>query len=163
MGLFSRCGGKLGVPLELQRVSRGTSLVVKRDSRLLLSFKREYRIALESLQGKRASSRVCAWGWGMGNLMVFLKLQWDFRVMIGNSGNLSCFLREVQSPFELQWGAGDCSQVTTRQIHLMKTCVQKLRVPLQWRQGSQCCIQTSARESGLISSGSKELCPPPEL
>ena len=33
-------------------------------------------------------------------------------------------------------------------------------VPLQWRQGSRCCIPDSPAESSLITSGSKELCSP---
>ena len=48
--------------------------------------------------------------------MVFLELQreiWGFsQVMTGNSGSLPCCPRELQSLFELCWGAGDCSRVT---------------------------------------------------
>ena len=50
------------------------------------------------------------------NLVVFLELQREVsgfsRVMMGNSGSLSCCPREVQSPFELQGGERDCSRVT---------------------------------------------------
>ena len=75
--------------------------------------------------------------------MVSLELRRDSRVTTGNSGSHSCCQREVQSPLELQGGAGDCSRVTARQIDLMLAYVQKLQVPLQWRQGSQGCIQVS--------------------
>ena len=95
--------------------------------------------------------------------MDFLELWGDSQLMTGNSGSLSIWHREVQYPFELQVGAGDCSRVTAGQIDLIYGCVQKLRVPLQWRQGSRGCIQGSPVESGLISSGSKELRSPLKL
>ena len=82
-----------------------------------------------------------------GNLVVFLELRRDSRGTTGNSGSLSCCPREVQSPFELRGGAGDCSRITAGQIDLIYACVQKLRVPLQWRHGSRGCIQYSLGES----------------
>ena len=54
--------------------------------------------------------------------MVFLELQrevWGFsQVSMGNSGSLSCCLREVQSPFELPGGMWDNSRVTARELGL---------------------------------------------
>ena len=57
----------------------------------------EHRIALEAMQGNRASSR----GEG-GNLMVFLELRWEpgvsSRVMTGMFFKHSCFLSDVRTP-----------------------------------------------------------------
>ena len=48
--------------------------------------------------------------------MVFLelrpKVKGSSRVVTGNTGNLSCCLREVKSPFDFQGGMLDCSRVT---------------------------------------------------
>ena len=83
--------------------------------------------------------------------------------MMGNSGSLSFWPREIQSPFESRGGAGNCSRVTAGQTDLIYGSVQNLRVPLQWRQVSQDCVQGSHGESGLVSSGSKDLRSPLEL
>ena len=49
---------------------------------------------------------------GLGNLLVFLKLRreaWDSSAAtLGNSGSLSCCLREFKCPFELRGGPRDC-------------------------------------------------------
>lgn len=75
---FLSCGGKLGVALELQWGSQGTSTVAKRQSSLLSSFEGKLGIALESLQWNPASSQVegrsCGFlSWG-GKLGVPLEL-----------------------------------------------------------------------------------------
>ena len=142
---------------QVRSEERRTFWVALRVSSTISNLKREHGISLETVQQEIASSRNDG-----GTLWFFLSFGGILELQRGTQGT-SRFLKEVQSPFELRWGAGDCSWVTTRQIHLMKTSVQKLRVPLQWWQGSQCCIQTSARESGLVSSGSKELRSPLEL
>ena len=152
---------------------------MKRDSRLLLSFKREYQIALESLQGKMASSRVCAWGGGMGNLVVFLKLRreaWgSSRFLKVNSGNLACCLKEVKPPFKLQGGAQDASRVTAGErasshvwlesrgvsqvaagsFGLLSSWDGDLRVPLvlpKFSQGSFHCVKVG-QECSQVTEG----------
>ena len=90
-----------------------------------------------------------------GNLVVFLELWQDSGVMMRNSESLSCWPREVQSPFELRGRAGDCSRDTAGQIDLILACVQKLHVCLQCRQGSGGCIQGSPGESGLTQVEAK--------
>ena len=53
---------------------------------------------------------------GRGNILVYLKLWWEAwdssPANPGNSGSLSCCVREVKPPFELQRGARDYSGVT---------------------------------------------------
>ena len=56
-GLFSSCGGTLGVPLEWRQVCRGTSLVASSVSRTHSTLKHVGGISLEKPQPKRASSR----------------------------------------------------------------------------------------------------------
>jgi len=51
--------------------------------------------------------------------MVFLELWQDSRVMTMNTGSLSCCPREIQSPFELRGGAGDCFLVTAGHVDLI--------------------------------------------
>ena len=50
------CSGKFGVPVELRRVSQGTSGATQRESSLLSSWESELKIALKALQGNWASS-----------------------------------------------------------------------------------------------------------
>ena len=87
-----------------------------------------------------------------GTLVHFHELRHDSRVTTGKSRSLSWCPREVQSPLVLQGGDMDCFRVTAVQIDLIYTCVHKLRVPFQWLQGSQGCIQGSPGDSGIISS-----------
>ena len=56
--VFSSCGGKFGVSLELRRGTQGASRVVPGKSSLHLSCEGERGIALESWQENRASIRV---------------------------------------------------------------------------------------------------------
>ena len=94
-------------------VCRGTFWVASRVSSTVLNFKSDHGISRDAGVGKGLT----LWWWG--NLVVFLELWRDSRVMTGNSGNLSCCPCEVQSPFELRGGAGDCSWFTAGQIDLI--------------------------------------------
>ena len=55
--------------------------------------------------------------------MIFLKSRqeaWGYsRVVSGTSGNISCCLRKVKSPFKLQGGTWDCSQITAGESGLI--------------------------------------------
>ena len=57
----------------------------------------EHGIALEAMQGNRASSRSEG-----GNLMIFLELQWEpgvsSRVRMGMFLKHSCFLSDIRTP-----------------------------------------------------------------
>ena len=55
---FSSYGSKLGVPLELRLASQGTSSIILGKSSLRSWCEGEQRIAIESLQGNQASSRI---------------------------------------------------------------------------------------------------------
>lgn len=87
--LLSTCGRCLEEPLELHSWSHA----------LLLSIARELGIALEALQGNVPHPTL------RGKSHDFSKLRQEAwassRVPTGTSGNLSYFLREVRSPFEL--------------------------------------------------------------
>ena len=97
-----------------------------------------------------------------GELVVFLELRRDFRVTTGSSGCLWCVPREVQSSIRVareSWGliSSHC-RANRPQLGLYP----EANVPLQGQQGSRGCIADSPRDSGLISSGSKELRSPLE-
>ena len=103
--------------------------------------------------------------WG-GNIMVFLELRQEAcgssRVVMGTSGNLSCCLREVKSPFELPGGAWDCSRVTAGDSGLISYCGGNLVVFLKlWREywgsswvaaSTQGTSHGASGKSGLLSS-----------
>ena len=94
--------------------------------------------------------------------MVFLELRRDSRVTTGNSGCLLCWPRQVQSSIRVakeSWGllSSDCR---ANRPHL--GLCPEANVPLQVGQESRCCFPDSPGESGLISSGSKELRSPLE-
>ena len=59
------------------------------------------------------------------------------RLATRTSGNLSCFLSEVNSPFELGGGAWGCSRVTAGESGLMSCWGGEVRVllELQWKLG----------------------------
>ena len=57
-GLFLSCGGKLSIPLKWAQISWEVSGVSERVSSSLSSSKREREISWETLQHKKASSRV---------------------------------------------------------------------------------------------------------
>ena len=151
MGFFSSCGGKLRVPLELRRVSRGASWVGKKESSLLSSFEVDLRIPLESLQVNQASSRV-----ERENLVVFLQLQREARVYsqiaMSISGNLSSWIREVMPPLELWGGIRDSSCVTAGQSGLISNWGRKLGVSLEFRWVSQGSSQVATEISGNLSN-----------
>ena len=92
-----------------------------------------------------------------GNHVVFLELRWDSRFTTGNSGCLWCWTREVQSFIRggrENWRLLSC-HCRANSPHL--GLCPEANVPLQRRQGSLGCIPDSPGESGLVSSGSKEL------
>ena len=114
---------------------------------------------------------------GLGNLLVFLKLRreaWDSSAAtLGNSGSLSCCLREVKSPFELRGGARDHSGVSAgesgfnlhgrgylnmflklwQDIWIPSSCNGDLREPLILSLASQECFRVVRGLSGFLSSG----------
>ena len=77
MSFILSCGGKLGLPHELQWGSGGTPQVAKMESSLLSSCLGELGISLEVLQGNRASPPVQGVSCGI------------FRVAAGSFGFLS--------------------------------------------------------------------------
>ena len=56
--IFSSCGGRLGIPLQVPRGSQGASCVASGKSSLYLSCEMECRIALESRQVNEVSIRM---------------------------------------------------------------------------------------------------------
>ena len=119
---LSSCDGYLLEPIEWPKGSQASYGVLREDSGLLF----------RPCRKRKASCR------DDGGISCFFFFElwpdvWGFsRGTTGNSGILSCVPREVQSPFEVRRGAGDCTRVTAGQIDLIWGCVQKLRVPLQW-------------------------------
>ena len=121
--LMSRSGGekglrlsgarKLGVPLERDRyvrelfgLNQGCQLPF-RISRGNMGF------LLRRCRGKGPHLTMT------GEPRGFSRVAVGSRVMTGNSGSLSCCPKDVQSPFELLGGAGDCSRITAEQIDLI--------------------------------------------
>ena len=114
---------------------------------------------------------------GLGNLLVFFKLlreAWDSSAAtLGNSGSLSCCLREVKSPFELQGGARDRSGVLTgesgfnshgrgdlnmflklrQDVWIPSSCNGDLREPLILSLASQEYFRVVKGLSGFLLSG----------
>ena len=114
---------------------------------------------------------------GLGNLLVFFKLlqeAWDSSAAtLGNSGSLSCCLREVKSPFELRGGARDRSGVLTgesgfnshgrgdlnmflklrQDVWIPSSCNGDLREPLILSLASQEYFRVVRGLSGFLSSG----------
>ena len=86
-------------------------------SDVLLSCEECLGIPLESLQGIGHHLAL------RGDLVGFLQLQQEAlgssQVVMWTSGNLSCCLREVESPYELQVGAWVYSQVTAPELGLI--------------------------------------------
>ena len=75
--LFTGCGGKRGVPLELQRGSQGLVRVASEKSGLFLSCEGHVRIPLELLPANRAVSRVQS-----GNSVFLSSGDWDLGLPI---------------------------------------------------------------------------------
>ena len=104
--------------------------------------------------------------------MVFLELQRDSRVTKGNTGCLSCWPREVQSPFELQGRAGGCSRVSAWQIDFillvsrnyvfLSSGNRDLWVAFKIHPGSQASSRVEAKKSTLLSSCDGYLVEPTE-
>ena len=114
MGLFLRCGGTHGVPLEWRWVCRGPSEVAERVSRTLSRLKREGGIPLEILVLKRASSRV------EGKI-------WFFSSCGGKLG----------VPLELQWVPQGPACVASEKSGLFPSCERHVRIPLQLLPGKK--------------------------
>ena len=119
--LLSSWDGYLLGPVDCPKGSQASCGVLREDSGLLS----------RPCRKRRASSRDdgrILWFFSSCGVTcgVFLELRQ------GNTGCLSCWPREVQSPFEVRRGAEDGSRVTTEQIEHTQACVQELRVPLQW-------------------------------
>ena len=101
-------------PVELRWGTQAFSRDEIGESSLLLCCDTEHGIALKSLKGNWGSSRIEG-----GYLMVYLKLwqeAWcSSKVERKTSGNLSCCLRGVRPPFDLQGEPWDSSQVTAEE------------------------------------------------
>lgn len=101
---------------------------------------------------------------GRGNILVYLKLWWEAwdssPANPGNSGSLSCCVREVKPPFELQRGARDYSGVTAGESGLNSHGRGNLNVFLELQQGiwvhSSC--DRDLRHPVILSLGSQESC-----
>ena len=151
--LFLSCGGTLGVPLKWRWVCRGNSLLASRVSRTLSRLKREGGISLQTLQPKRASSRVegkIAWFFSScgRKFRVFLELQWGHQgpacVASGKSSlHVSCegplwiplqSLRVLGPHLELRPEPQDSSPVLTGILVFLWSFSKGLRPHLVWRQ-----------------------------
>ena len=116
--------------------------------------------------------------------MVFLELTRDSRVMMGNSGSLSIWHREVQSPFELQCGSrgflsshcranrphlGVCPQILcsfpegTGILGLHSRFTWEVRPPLEWKQRTPLSSRVATGISWSPLSGLKGVKPPEEF
>ena len=92
--------------------------------------------------------------------MVFLELQRDFRVTTGISENLSCFPREVQSPFELELGIAleslqskqTSSRLLCRNSVFLSSGNRDLGVAFKIHLGSQASSRVEAKSSALLLS-----------
>ena len=101
-----------------------------------------------------------------GNFEVFLELQHEAlgfsAVATGTSGDLSCCLMEVKSPFKLQVGAEECCCGTAGKSGLISHCggnlmvffelQQEVCIPLRLPQEPQGTIHVACGESGRLSS-----------
>ena len=70
----------------------------------------------------------------------FLELRQDSRVMMVNSGSLSCGPSEAQSPFEFRGGAWHCYRVTAGELGLKSRGRGNLEVFLELWQESLCFL-----------------------
>ena len=110
---FSSFCGKLGVPLEVQRGSRGTSRVAKRESSLS-SCERELGISLELLNGNQALPGFEVVSRGLSRVASGFLLNYN-----GDMGNLLSCKIGVKPPFILRGGTWDCSGVAAVKSHLI--------------------------------------------
>ena len=182
-GLILRCDGKVGNPFQTKQGNRpscpdqegkgGSEDVVHGNFGVPLKGDRYVRELCGSPHGCQVPFRTSRWHVGFllrlnpgkglhlvmgeGNHVVFLELRWDSRFTTGNSGCLWCWTREVQSFIRggrENWRLLSC-HCRANSPHL--GLCPEANVPLQRRQGSLGCIPDSPGESGLVSSGSKEL------
>ena len=123
-----------------------------------------------------------------GDLVICLELAegeaWDSSLCTtGNSGSLSCCLREVKSPFKLRGPAQECSRVTAgksglnshgrgnlkvflelrQKVWVPLSCHGDLREPLMLSLGSQESFRVVRGLSGFLSSWCRRLGPHVEL
>ena len=99
-GLRLSCARKLGVPLEWEWYV-GELFELHRGFQVLFRiYEGTWDFSWDPAAGK---GLILRW---RGNFVVFLELTRDSRVMMGNSGSLWIWRREVQSPFKLQWEPG---------------------------------------------------------
>ena len=185
-GLILRCDGEVGNPFQtkqgngpscrVQEERRGSEEVVSEN---LVSSQgdRYVKELCGSHQGFQVPFRTSSQNLGLlmrphrgkglhlaieGNNVDFLELRRDSRVTSGKSGCLLCWPREVQSSVRVlreSWGLLSSHFSVNRPR--LGLCPETI-FPLQGRQGSRGCIPDSAGESGLVSSGSKELRSPLE-
>ena len=104
-------------------------------SRTLSRLKREGGISLETLQRKRASSRVEG------------RISWFFS---------SCS-RKLGVPLELEWGPHGCTHVASGKFNLHASSEGQLRIPLQSVLGPTSSCVAEARSSGFLSSADMDL------
>ena len=148
--------GNVGVPLEGGRYvaelcgSHQGFQVPFRPSRQNLG------LSLRCLRGKGLHLAI------LGNHLVFLEFRRDYRVTMGNSGCFLCWAREVQSSIRVARESWKLLPSDCRANRPHIGLCSETNVSLHGRQGSRGCIPDSPGESGLVSSGSKELRSPLE-
>ena len=102
-----RCAGKLGIPLDWGRISRGPSWVTSRVSSTLSCFQRECGISLYTLLWNRASSRVER------------RISWFFSSCGGKLG----------VPLDLRWGPPGPARVASEKSGLFSSCKGPVWIP----------------------------------
>ena len=160
-GLFLSCGGTFGIPLQWRWVFRGSSWVASRVSRTLSRLKREGGISLETLQRKRASSRVEG------------RISWFFSSCSRKLGFLSSYDGELSDPltltqgspvfWELRGASCDSSPVAARAEVLIWSWGWNHKFPLQCWHGSWRSSEVSTGKSALISCGAMKARSPLQL
>ena len=118
---------------------QGTSRVASGNSSHLSSCEGQHRIALESLQGNRASSRIEGESHGVSRVSAR-----SFRFLSSCDGDL-------REPLI----SGKSSLLSSFKGHL--------RIPLMWLQGYRASSQFEARNSGVLSSCYRTLRVPIEV
>ena len=140
-GLFLSCGGTFGIPLQWRWVFRGSSWVASRVSRTLSRLKREGGISLETLQRKRASSRVEG------------RISWFFS---------SCS-RKLRLSLELRRGPQVPALVASGKSSLHVSWEGPLGIPLQSVPDPRSSSGAEATTSGFLSSDDMDLGVPIEF
>ena len=175
-------GGKLGVPLELQRVSGGISQVAKRESSLLSSCEGELEVTLELLKGNRGSPRVeggyCDFSRvGAGSLGFLSSFDGDLgKPLEMQKGSQASFLNlegelriSLESPqvigpsSHIKGGSHGLSRVAVGKLVFLSSCYGVLREPLELSQRSHASFPVVRGNSGFLSRCCRGIGPHLEL